>query len=178
MTALLPRLLPPVVTVCAAVVLLGGCGTDAACEPAPAGAADTRTAVMRGDGDDQHLTAEVTEWHTAPHPQVPGEGDHVFLTVDVTPVPGFHVVDDGVALQVCAIDAERVVLICGEVFAEVAADGSATTAEGDLRPADPAATARVVVLANRLDGGVHGCGDRKDFDGYTPPRILSPGTRV
>ncbi|HEY1177913.1 MAG TPA: hypothetical protein VGF17_17285 [Phytomonospora sp.] len=161
----------------AVVLLAGGCGADD-CEPAPPGGADVRTVVMRGAGNDQHLVAEVTEWHTAPHPQTPDEGDHVFLTLDVTPVPGYYVVDDDVALQVCAIDADRVVLICGEVVAEVAADGAATSTEGDLRPADPAATAAVVVLANRLDGGVHGCRDAKDFDGYTPPRILSPGTKV
>ncbi|MEV0645996.1 hypothetical protein AB0I28_12100 [Phytomonospora sp. NPDC050363] len=173
------RLFPVVpATVLAAAFALGGCGLGQDCDPEPPGVAGVSVGVTRGEGNDEHLVAEVTDWRLAPHPQVPDEGDRVFFHLSLTPVSGYYVVDERIELQVCGIDAQRVVLSCTDVTVEVAGDGSATVAEGDLSSTNAAATDQVVVLSNRIDGSGHSCADPKDFDGYTPPRFLSPGERV
>ena len=158
-----------------AAAFLSGCGGDP-CEPSPHGTAAEKVTVTRGS-EALAITAEILDWTVEPHPQVPDRGDQVNFRYRFTPVGGDPSVPLNVELQACAVDAERVVLICTSVAAHPDDEG---TLEGDgwLAPDDASRTERVLLLPDQMTGGTHPCTDDKDADGYHPPALLGPGDRL
>ncbi|MFH7594511.1 hypothetical protein WDV06_05315 [Streptomyces racemochromogenes] len=161
-----------------AVASLAGCsaGDGGHGEPAP-GPAGVEVTVVRGDRT-YPLTARITQWEVRPHPQVPDRGNAVHYSYQLAMTDTLPEVR--VELAVCAVDAADIVLLCDTVSAY---QYPATPLEADdawIGPnpdPDLARTARVVFLPDQLlgDGRAH---DPKDHDGYTPPRLPTPGDHL
>ncbi|MCP2256448.1 hypothetical protein LX15_000131 [Streptoalloteichus tenebrarius] len=162
-----------VVTALTMIGALAACGEPA---PPPLGPAAKKVTVIRGDRT-YPTTAEVTGWQVRTHPQVPDRGNAVHFTYQFA---GFA--PERIELQICAVDAQRVVLLCSDIGH--ADSGDIVTPrwleDGWIGPSegiDLSRTAEVVLVPNQMFPGLH-AGDPKDHDGYVPPRGLAPGDRI
>ncbi|MEV7090681.1 hypothetical protein AB0O07_33275 [Streptomyces sp. NPDC093085] len=163
----------------AAAFSLSGCTswtcTDTVAERGKAGA---KVAVEDLSGHTRGVTAEVTEWRLAPHPQVPAEGDRVHFRYR------FGGVDDernGPVVDVCAVDGDRVALGCETVSSGEAwpgKDGS-RTGDGWLAVGAPERVTGVLVIPNDRSYSPRTCAvDVKDGGGTHPPESAFVGDQL
>lgn len=160
----------------AAVLATAGClGPAEPARPHPAG---RKVTVVRGE-ETYQVTAEVLDWETRPHPQVPDQGDAVLGTYRFTG-KGMTTIE----LQICAVDDKRVVIMCDSVFTiELSYLDDTQEGEFTIGPKGPGAdddlskTAEVLLVPDQMDPGPH-YGDPKDHDGYEPPEYLRPGDQL
>ncbi|MFZ4180477.1 hypothetical protein ACOZCG_05115 [Streptomyces pseudogriseolus] len=163
-----------------ATLTLSGCSlvwscTDTTAEREEAGVG---VEVVDTDGRPSGVTAEVLDWRREPHPQVPAEGDQVHFDIRFQ---GLGDEWNGPVVDVCAVDEERVVLGCQEVYAqETFGHSGKHTGDGWLGVEDPERTAEVLVIPNdRSDQDLRSCDqDMKDGGGIHPPDSPLPGDRL
>ncbi len=155
-------------TVAAAAV---GCGAhDVPVTPKP-GVAARKVTVIRGD-QTYPITAEVTDWGTQLHPQVPEQGLAVHFTYRFTSSNPW-IASERVELQACAVDDHRVVILCTSIFNNWLNDDWLVPSTN----VNLARTADVLILPYQMDSGLH-AGDPKDGDSYVPPQIVGPGEQL
>ncbi|MCK2238578.1 MULTISPECIES: hypothetical protein [unclassified Crossiella] len=149
------------------VLLIGlaGCGAP---EPPRLGVPGQKVTVVRGDRT-YPMTAEILSWEVRPHPQVPERGSAVNFRYRFTGTPPEVLVE----LLACAIDANRVVILCAGIHHTGVGEEWFGPAEG----LDFTRTTAVVVFPDQLHTSSNP-NDPKDFDGYYPPRRLGPGDRI
>jgi hypothetical protein len=158
---------------------LSGCGLLWSCTDSTAerGEADVRVEIVDTDERPVGVTAEVTGWRRAPHPQVPEEGDRIHFDVR------FKGTGRGIgpAVDVCAVDEDRVVLGCQTVHSDMDFGWDTTdTGDGYLAVDHPERVAAVLLVPN--DQSTHDrrtCEDDiKDGGGVHPPDAPEPGEQL
>ncbi|MGW6775487.1 hypothetical protein ACWGBX_34420 [Streptomyces sp. NPDC055037] len=161
------------------ILALSGCSSPWACTDTRAerGEAGVRVQVEDTSGRPLGVTAEVVDWRLEPHPQVPSEGDQV----------RFHYRFDGAdeisgpAVDVCAVDKERVALGCQTVYSSEAwsrPDGGLT---GDdwFAVEHPEQVAGVLLIPNDQSYDGRTCEqDIKDGGGPHPPEPAGMGDQL
>ncbi|MFC0004837.1 hypothetical protein [Micromonospora siamensis] len=157
----------------ATIIAVAGCGADDVPLTPEPGVAARKVTVIRGD-QTYPMTAEVIDWETRPHPQVPERGMAVHITYRFRSTSSdSSAISEHVELQACAVDGRRVVLLCTSIF-----NGSSKDCWlGPSADPDLARTADVLILPDQMYAGPH-AGDPKDHDGYVPPRNLGPGDQL
>ncbi|WP_431935737.1 hypothetical protein [Micromonospora sp. RP3T] len=157
----------------AALVAVAGCGADDVPLTPEPGVAAREVTVIRGD-QTYPMTAEVIDWRTGLHPQVPERGMTVHFTYRFRSTSSdSSVISRHIELQACAVDGRRVVLLCTSIFNDSVKDcWLGPTTDPDL-----ARTADVLILPYQMYAGPH-ADDPKDHDGYVPPRNLGPGDQL
>ncbi|WBC13754.1 hypothetical protein O7600_21865 [Micromonospora sp. WMMA1998] len=157
----------------ATILAVAGCGADDFPSTPEPGVAARKVAVIRGD-QTYPMTAEVIDWETGPHPQVPERGMAVHFTYRFRSTSSDPwATPTRVELQACAVDGRRVVILCTSIFNDSLKDcWLGPSADPDL-----ARTADVLILPYQMYAGLH-AGDPKDHDGYVPPRHLGPGDQL
>lgn len=162
-----------------AVLALTGCSSHWGCtdRTAERGEARARVQVVDTSGRPLGVTAEVVDWRPEPHPQVPSEGNRAH----------FHYRFDGVeessgpAVDACAVDKERVVLMCTTIYSSDAwpePDG-ARTGDDWLTVEHPGQIAEVLLIPNDQSYDRRSCEqDIKDGGGLHPPEPASVGDQL
>ncbi|MFG3349113.1 hypothetical protein ACGF1Z_29150 [Streptomyces sp. NPDC048018] len=160
------------------ILALSGCSASWGCTDTTAerGEAGVRVRVVDPSGRPTGVTAEVAGWSLEPHPQVPAQGDQVHFRYRFDGSDG----SSAPAVDVCAVDEERVALMC-QTLASSEAFGprGALTGDGWLSVAQPARVAGVLLLPNDLSYGRRTCEqDLKDGGGIHPPAPAGVGDRL
>ncbi|MER6315117.1 hypothetical protein ABT237_15265 [Streptomyces sp. NPDC001581] len=162
-----------------AVLALSGCSSHWGCtdRTAERGEAGVRVQVVETSGRPLGVTAEVVDWRLEPHPQVPSEGHQIH----------FHYRFDGAeetsgpAVDACAVDKERVTLMCRTIHSSDAwpePDG-ARTGDGWLTVEHPEQVAEVLLIPNDQSSDRRSCEqDSKDGGGLHPPEPASEGDQL
>ncbi|MFE9449230.1 hypothetical protein [Streptomyces sp. NPDC006739] len=157
---------------------LSGCSSHWGCTDTRAerGKAGVRVQVVDTSGRPIGVTAEVVDWRLEPHPQEPSKGDRVH----------FHYRFDGAdesngpAVDACAVNKERVALICQTVdSSEAFGPHRDHTGDGWLAADHPEQVAGVLVIPNDQSYGGRTCEqDRKDGGGVHPPKPAAVGDHL
>lgn len=157
---------------------LSGC-TSWVCSETTAerGEADVRVEVEDESGRLVGVTAEVVGWRLEPHPQVPADGDQVHFRFRFDGDDG----GSGPAVDVCAVDDERVALGCETVHASQASGpGGDPTGDDYVAVEHPEQVAAVLMIPN--DQSVFDrrtCeDDPKDGGGAHPPEPAREGEQL
>lgn len=162
-----------------ALFALSGCSAAWGCTDTTAerGEAAVKVRVEDTFGEPVGVTAEVVGWHLEPHPQVPAEGDRVRFHLR------FDGADDrtGPAVDVCAVDEERVALACQTVHSSMARTGPHGALMNDdwLAVEHPGQVAGVLLIPNDQSYDRRTCDDDpKDGGGKHPPEPARVGDRL
>ncbi len=133
--------------------------------------------VLDASGRPLGVTAQTVDWRLEPHPQVPSEGSQVH----------FHYRFDGAeegsgpAVDACAVDTERVALMCKTIHSSDARpepDG-ARTGDDWLTVVHPGQVAGVLLIPNDQSYDGRSCEqDGKDGGGPHPPEHAGEGDRL
>ncbi|MEU0913078.1 hypothetical protein [Streptomyces althioticus] len=162
-----------------AMLGMSGCGflwncTDTTAERGELG---VRVQIEDESGRPVDVTAEVTGWRREPHPQVPAEGDQIHFDIrfEGSGLPREPAVD------VCAVDEDRVVQGCQRVYAREGFRREGVHTDDDYIAADhPERVAEVLLIPN--DQSTHDrrtCEDDvKDGGGVHPPDMPVPGDQL
>ncbi|WP_372450459.1 hypothetical protein [Streptomyces tagetis] len=160
------------------VLALSGCSSLWSCADtiAERGEAGVRVRVEGVSGRPLDVTAEVVDWRLEPHPQVPSHGDRVH----------FHYRFDGPdhssgpAVDACAVDVERVALMCQTVYSsEAFGPDGARTGDSWLSVDHPEQVAGVLLIPNDQSSKGRTCEqDVKDGGGPHPPEHAGVGDRL
>ncbi|MFJ5266574.1 hypothetical protein ACIQAC_39595 [Streptomyces sp. NPDC088387] len=165
-------------TLALVVLALSGCSTPWGCTDTTAerGEAGVRVRVENTYRQVLDVSAEVVDWRLEPHPQVPAEGDQVHFRFR------FDGADDmsGPALDVCAVDGERVALGCRTVYSyEAFGPGGSDTGDQWLAVEHPGRVAEVLLIPNDQSYDGRTCDqDAKDGGGPHPPKPAAVGDRL
>ncbi|MFG2593999.1 hypothetical protein [Streptomyces sp. NPDC048438] len=162
-----------------AVLALSGCSswvcTDTTAERGEAG---VRVQVEDTDGQPLGVTAAIVDWRLEVHPQVPSEGDRVHFRYR------FDGVDErsGPVVDACAVDKERMVLMCQTISPSQARAGTGGDLTGDswLGVEHPEHVAEVLLIPNDQSyaGGATCETDIKDGGGTHPPESSGVGDQL
>ncbi|MFJ3669651.1 hypothetical protein ACIPSE_24660 [Streptomyces sp. NPDC090106] len=122
------------------------------------------------------VVAKVVDWRLQPHPQSPDEGDrvHFHYRFDDDAFGSEHAVD------VCAVDNERVALGC-QIVSSAGAFGPGGIDTGDewLSVEDPSQVAAVLMIPNDQSYLGRSCAqDAKDGGGPHPPAPAGVGDQL
>ncbi|MEU2469256.1 hypothetical protein ABZ580_34500 [Streptomyces sp. NPDC012486] len=158
-----------------AVLALSGCSSLWLCTDTTAerGEAGVRVQVQDTSGQPLGVTAEVVDWRIGPHPQVPSEGDRVHFRYRFAGAGE----RSGPVVDACAVDKERMVLVCQTISPSEARPEAGGDLTGDswLDVEHPEHVAEVLLIPNDQShaGGATCETDIKDGGGTHPPE--SPG---
>ncbi|MFF5305227.1 hypothetical protein ACFY5F_38320 [Streptomyces sp. NPDC013161] len=160
------------------VVLAGaGCSADWGCTDTTTKRGEAGVKVrVEGVHGQLRGAAEVVDWRLEPHPQEPSRGDLVHFHFRFDGADEFN----GPALDVCAVDKERVALGCGTVYSSQAfgPDGD-TTGDDWLAVEHPSEVAGVLLIPNDQSYQGRTCGeDVKDGGGPHPPKPAARGDQL
>ncbi|WP_405639579.1 hypothetical protein [Streptomyces sp. NBC_00019] len=127
------------------ILSLSGCSSHWGCTDTTAerGKAGVRVEVVDTSERPLGITAEVVDWRLEPHPQVPSQGDQVHFHYR------FNGADevDGPAVDACAVDKERVALLCQTVYSSDAfGPGGSHTGDDWLAVEHPEQVAGVLLV--------------------------------
>ncbi|MFF7093346.1 hypothetical protein ACFY9A_13255 [Streptomyces rubradiris] len=160
------------------ILALSGCSSLWSCTDTTAdrGEAGARVRVVDTSGRPLGVTAEVVDWRLEPHPQVPSEGDQVH----------FHYRFDGAdersgpAVDACAVDKERVALMCQTVYSSQALGPNGDRTGDDwLTVEHPERVAGVLLIPNDQSYDGRTCEeDSKDGGGPHPPERAGVGDQL
>ncbi|MCX5336037.1 MULTISPECIES: hypothetical protein [unclassified Streptomyces] len=160
------------------ILSLSGCSSHWGCTDTTAerGEAGVRVEVVGTSERPLGITAEVVDWRLEPHPQVPSQGDQVHFHFR------FNGADevDGPAVDACAVDKERVALICTTVYSSDAF-GPRGDHTGDdwLAVEHPEQVAGVLLIPNDQSYDGRTCEqDIKDGGGMHPPEQAGVGDQL
>ncbi|MFI8201570.1 hypothetical protein [Streptomyces sp. NPDC085937] len=160
------------------VFALSSCSLAWPCEDTTAerGEAEAKVEVENTSGRPMGITAEVVGWRLEPHPQVPDEGDHVHFRLRFDGAESVS----SVAVDVCAVDKERVAAGCRTVYSQEAfgPNGDRT---GDiwLDVDHPERVVGVLVIPNDQSYVGQTCEeDLKDGGGEHPPAPAAVGDQL
>lgn len=159
------------------VFALSGCSLVWQCEDTTAerGEAEVEVEVENTSGRPMGITAEVVDWRLEPHPQVPDEGDHVHFRLRFD---GAETVSR-VAVDVCAVDEERVAAGCELVYASDAGPNRDNIADMWFSVDHPEHVADVLVIPNDQSYVGRTCEeDLKDGGGEHPPARAVVGDQL
>ncbi|MFF5020155.1 hypothetical protein [Streptomyces sp. NPDC001165] len=160
------------------ILTLSGCSSHWGCTDTRAkrGEAGVRVQVVDTSGRPIGVTAEVVDWRLEPHPQVPSRGDQVHFHYR------FNGADEinGPAVDDCAVDKERVALICQRVYSsEAFGPGGDHTGDDWLAVEHPEQVAGVLVIPNDQSHDRRTCEqDIKDGGGLHPPEPAVVGDHL
>ncbi|MEU4177169.1 hypothetical protein [Streptomyces sp. NPDC026589] len=163
------------------MLALSGCSSLWGCTDTNAkrGEAGVRVQVEDTSGQPLGVTAEVVDWRVEPHPQVPSGGDsvHFHYRYDGADAGGIS----GPAVDVCAVDEERVALGCQTVHSSGSwpePDG-ALTGDDWLAVERPEQVAEVLLIPNDQSYDRRTCEqDSKDGGGTHPPEPAGRGDQL
>lgn len=160
------------------VLSLSGCSSLWGCTDTTAerGESGVKVQVIDTAGRPIGVTVEVVDWRLEPHPQVPSEGDQVHFRYRWNGAEEMN----GPAVQACAVDRERVALICQGVYSsEVFGPGERHTGDGWLAVDHPEQVAEVLLIPNDQSYDGRTCEqDVKDGGGVHPPEPAGPGDQL
>lgn len=162
-----------------AVLALSGCTSHWGCTDSTAerGQAGVGVQVLDTSGRPLRVTAETVDWRLEPHPQVPSQGNQVHFHYRFDGAEG----GAGPAVDACAVDEERVALMCKTIHASDAwpePDG-ARTGDDWLTVEDPGQVAGVLFIPNDQSHNRRSCAqDGKDGGGLHPPAHAGVGDRL
>ncbi|WP_097866726.1 hypothetical protein [Streptomyces sp. rh34] len=160
---------------------LSGCTSLWGCTDTRAqrGEAGVRVQVENTSGQPLGVTAEVVDWRLEPHPQVPSDGDRVHFHYRYEGVSTGGM--SGPAVDVCAVDDERVALGCQTVHSSGSwpePDG-ALTGDRWLVVEDSEQVAEVLLIPNDQSYEPRTCEqDMKDGGGTHPPETPRRGDQL
>ncbi|MFD1659619.1 hypothetical protein ACFSL4_15785 [Streptomyces caeni] len=160
------------------VLSLSSCSSHWGCTDTTAerGVAGVRVQVVNTSGRPIGVTAEVVDWRLEPHPQVPSRGDQVHFHYR------FNGADEigGPALDACAVDKQRVALICQRVYSsEAFGPGGEHTGDEWLAVEHPGQVAGVLLIPNDQSYDRRTCEqDVKDGGGVHPPKPVGAGDHL
>ncbi|MFD5495415.1 hypothetical protein ACFWH4_21575 [Streptomyces sp. NPDC127091] len=161
------------------ILSLSGCSFLWSCTDTTAerGEAGVRVQVEDTSGRPLGVTAEVVGWTLEPHPQVPSEGDQVRFRFRFGGADEYS----GPAVDVCAVDKERVVLGCQTVYSYQAFGPADDPLTGDewLAVEHPEQVAEVLFIPNDQSYDGRTCEqDMKDGGGEHPPELPNRGDQL
>ncbi|MFB7031895.1 MULTISPECIES: hypothetical protein [unclassified Streptomyces] len=159
------------------LLALSGCSSWICTDTtAPRGEAAAKVRVRDVYGQSSGVTAEVVDWRLEPHPQVPHEGDRVRFRFRFDGADEYS----GPALDVCAVDEDRVVLGCQEVHAYQAfGPGRVPVGDDWLAVEHPERVTEVLLIPNDRSHTGRSCEhDPKDGGGTHPPESPRRGDRL
>ncbi|MGW2639850.1 hypothetical protein [Streptomyces sp. NPDC001348] len=160
------------------ILALAGCSSHWGCTDTRAerGEAGVRVQVVDPSGRPTGVTAEVVDWRLEPHPQVPAGGDQVHFHYRFNGADE----DNGPAVDACAVNKERVALICKTVYSsEAFGPGGGHTGDDWLAAGHPEQVAGVLVIPNDQSYDRPTCEqDIKDGGGVHPPEPAAVGDQL